>query len=139
MDAADGGSPAARRIDALSEDARILLRIIGRRPDLKGGFGTSDVLGLHPYHPRIVIEAGGAGPGHSPPGSACAPMNETQIRGALDELCGRRGWLGTFRPGSFVFRALNLDLPEDACNPDRHAARIAIGGDEHALVVAGRP
>lgn len=141
MDAAatDRGTTAGRRIDALSEDARIILRMIGRRPDLNGAFATADVLHMHPYHPEIVLEGGGAGPGHEPPGSACSPMSESQVRHALDELCGRQGWLGTFRPGTYVFRALNPDLPEDVCNPDRHSGRIAIGGDPHALVGTVQP
>jgi hypothetical protein len=141
MDAAAAGSgtTTSRRIDALSEDARILLRMIGRRPGLNGSFRTADVLQLHPYHPEIVLEGGGAGPGHSPPGSACSPMSEAQVRDALDELSGRHGWLGTFRPGAYVFRALNPEIPEDACNPDRRGGRIAIGGDPHALVATVHP
>jgi hypothetical protein len=46
-------------------------------------------------------------------------MSEQEITTALAELSHTRGWLGSFRPGRYVFRALARNLPEEPGNPDR--------------------
>jgi hypothetical protein len=93
----------------LSDDARVLLRLLSRRTSLHHAFSTADVLALTPNHHQASA------------GMTDVPMSEQEITAALDELTQARGWVGSFRPGSYVFRALARDLPDEAGNPDRPA------------------
>jgi hypothetical protein len=128
---ADESSPAPDRerdgremtvhIRDLSDDARVLLRLLSRRTSLHHAFSTADVLALTPNHQ------------HASPQGARVPMSEEDITTALAELSHPRGWLGTFRPGRYVFRALATNLPDAPGNPDRRD-RTGKG----ALVAGGR-
>lgn len=105
----------------LSDDARVLLRLLSRRTSLHHAFSTADVLALAPNHHQASAQG------------ARVPMSEREITTALAELSHARGWLGSFRPGRYAFRALAANLPEEPGNPDR---RHRTG--EGAVGAAGR-
>jgi hypothetical protein len=92
-----GGPTSSVQLADLSEDARGLLRMISHRTSLHSRFTAGDVLGTQPRH-------------SAPPGGPAAlPMDEAEVTLALQELSQHRGWLASFRPGRYVFRALAHD------------------------------
>jgi len=98
----------------LSEDARIVLRLISTRLSPRLTYTATNILALHPNH--LAAHGGGepAAPGAGPEiRHGCVAMEEQVIR-ALDELSQDGGWFASFTPGR--------GMPADPCNPD-HAAR----------------
>jgi hypothetical protein len=92
------GDPTSRlHLADLSADARILLRLISHRTGLHSTFTAGDVLASQPSR---SAPQGGVG---------ALPMDEEEVTRALQELSRHRGWLASFRPGSYVFRALAHD------------------------------
>jgi hypothetical protein len=89
-----------RTMGEVSPDARILLRLIGRRHGMGGHFRTGDVVAMRPRHDD----------------GARAEMTVEEIASALRELSQVNGWLGTFRPGHHVFRAYAQGISEDDGN-----------------------
>jgi hypothetical protein len=125
MSTAPPSSPMGSvQIRDLSDDARVLLRLLSRRTSLHHAFSTADVLALTPNHHQTSAQ------------SPRVPMSEQEITAALHELSHARGWLGSFRPGSYVFRALARDLPEEPGNTDRAAQG---GGRADGTRGQGRP
>jgi hypothetical protein len=104
--------------DAIGEDARIVLRLVGTHVRLQ--FTTADVLAMHPRHPearpRGEVEPGAQAGQEARRG--CVAMSEGEVTSALQELSQARGWLGSFAPGRYVFRAFQAGLAMDPCNPD---------------------
>ena len=111
-------------VDSLSEDARIVLGLISRslRPRLT--YTTASVLAMHPNH--LAAHRGGepavadAGPQTA---RGCVAMDAQEVLAALDELSQEDGWLASFTPGQYMFRALSRGTPQDPCNPDHSAER----------------
>ena len=111
---ADDPPPALHQGD-LSDDARVLLRLISHRTRLHSTFTAGDVMSSEPAHQA------------EPGGPAAVPMDQEEVTLALGELSQDRGWLASFRPGSYVFRALAPDGPETPMSR-RNTGRFAAGG-----------
>jgi len=110
-------------VNSLSEDARIVLRLISRSARPRLTYTATNILAMHPNHLAAhragETAAAGAGPETA---HGCVAMDLEEVTRALDELSQDGGWLASFTPGTYMFRALSRDMPADPCNPD-HAAR----------------
>jgi hypothetical protein len=99
--------PTSVRLADLSDDARVLLRLISHRTSLHTTFTAAAVEATHPDHSAV-------------PGAAPERFDEAEITAALDELSHDRGWLGRFVPGRYVFRALAHDGAVDRADSAAH-------------------
>lgn len=99
--------PMGVHLADLSDDARVLLRLISHRTSLHTTFTAADVEAAHPDHRTVA-------------GATAARFDEAEITSALDELSRDRGWLGSFVPGRYVFRALAHDGALDGADRAAH-------------------
>ena len=99
--------PMGVHLAGLSDDARVLLRLISHRTSLHTTFTAADVEAVHPDHRAVA-------------GATAQRFEEAEITCALDELSREHGWLGSFVPGRYVFRALAHDGAVDGADRAAH-------------------